>query len=244
MKKKLESELISIAHRILKLKGREDVNKMHAAVAELYQKLSVLKFAHENFEDDIPAIGNNSAFYNMVNKVYAQKVSDSIEIEDKLYVNMDEVEDDGIMEPVMETIKDIVAQMPEEAQKVDELVEAVVAKPQLHKQDLHEIAADFKEMPVFEPADTANDDKQKSLNDRLKSEDLVVGLNDKIAFIKHLFNGDDAIYNKVLSQLNTSGSFEEASNFISTIIKPDFNHWDGKEEYEERFMAIIENKFN
>jgi len=244
MKKKLESELISIAHRILKLKGREDVNKMHAAVAELYQKLSVLKFAHENFEDDIPAIGNNSAFYNMVNKVYAQKVSDSIEIEDKLYVNMDEVEDDGIMEPVMETIKDIVAQMPEEAQKVDELVEAVVAKPQLHKQDLHEIAADFKEMPVFEPADTTSGDKQKSLNDRLKSEDLVVGLNDKIAFIKHLFNGDDAIYNKVLSQLNTSGSFEEASNFISTIIKPDFNHWDGKEEYEERFMAIIENKFN
>ena len=36
MKKKLESELISIAHRILKLKGKEDVVKMHAEVALLY----------------------------------------------------------------------------------------------------------------------------------------------------------------------------------------------------------------
>ena len=50
MKKKIEAELISIAHRILKLKGKEDVLKMHAEVSELYEKLSVLKFAHDNFK--------------------------------------------------------------------------------------------------------------------------------------------------------------------------------------------------
>ena len=53
MKRKLESELMSIAHRILKLKGKEDVNKLYAEVSELYEKLSVLKFAQENFEDKI-----------------------------------------------------------------------------------------------------------------------------------------------------------------------------------------------
>ena len=42
MKKKLESELVSIAHRILKLKGREDIDKMHNEVAKLYEKLTVL----------------------------------------------------------------------------------------------------------------------------------------------------------------------------------------------------------
>jgi hypothetical protein len=45
MKKKLESELMSIAHRILKLKGKEDVIKLHAETSLLYEKLSVLKFA-------------------------------------------------------------------------------------------------------------------------------------------------------------------------------------------------------
>ena len=37
MKRKLEADLISIAHRILKLTGKEDVNKLHAEVAELYE---------------------------------------------------------------------------------------------------------------------------------------------------------------------------------------------------------------
>ena len=45
MKKKLESELVSIAHRILKLKGKEDVLKMHTEISQLYEKISVLKFA-------------------------------------------------------------------------------------------------------------------------------------------------------------------------------------------------------
>ena len=63
MKKKLESELVSIAHRILKLKGREDVDRMHNEVSKLYEKLTVLKFAQENFEDDMPTIGNDSSFF-------------------------------------------------------------------------------------------------------------------------------------------------------------------------------------
>ena len=246
MKKKLESELISIAHRILKLKGREDVNRMHSEVAELYQKLSVLKFVNDHFEDNLPTLGKNSHFYDMVNNVLGKQVSDSIEIEDRIYVNLDEVEDDGIMEPVMEKIKDIVAQMPQEAQKVDEIVEAAVASTEIHKQDFNELVADFTEIPVFEPITESNkqvDDSKKSLNDTLGNVDIVIGLNDKIAFIKHLFNGDGESYTRVISQLNSSASLEEANTLIQNAIKPDYNHWEGKEEYEERFLGIVERKF-
>ena len=94
MKKKLESDLISIAHRILKLKGKEDVLKMHAEVSALYEKLTVLKFAHENFEDDMPTIGSDSSFFGMLDKAFNNTVSDNIEVEDRIYVNLDEVEDD------------------------------------------------------------------------------------------------------------------------------------------------------
>src|SRR5690606_41844470 len=104
MKKKLESELVSIAHRILKLKGKEDVLKMHAEVSVLYEKLSVLKFAHENFEKDIPTIGSDTSFFGMLDEAFNNKISDTIEREDKIYINLDTVEDDGIMEPVMEKI--------------------------------------------------------------------------------------------------------------------------------------------
>jgi hypothetical protein len=247
MKKKLESELISIAHRILKLKGKEDVIKMQSEVAVLYEKLTVLKFAQDNFEEDLPTIGNDSSFFGMLDTAFNNKVSDTIEIEDKVYINLDEVEDDDIMEPVMEKIKDMVAQMPHETQQVDAIFEKATSNNGRFKNDFEEITADFAEIPEFEPIEDAKkreeENAKKSLNDKLKSSDLQIGLNDKIAFIKHLFDGKSEDYERVLSQLNTVSSFKDAATFIKNIVKPDYNNWDGKEEYEERFMEIVENKF-
>lgn len=243
MKKKLESELVSIAHRILKLKGKEDVIKMHEEAKVLFEKLSVLKFAYENFDDQMPTIGNNSSFFGMLDESFNNRISDSIEIEDKIYVNMDEVEDDHIMERGMETIKDMVSQMPDKPEDVDAVVESLTQKNSL-KNDFDTITADFKHMPIFEPVTkTSNGIDKKSLNDKLKSGGIHIGLNDKIAFIKHLFNGKPEDYERVLSQLNTFHSFDEASHFIQKIVKPDYNNWASKEEFEERFMGIIEGKF-
>ena len=81
------------------------------------------------------------------------------------------------------------------------------------------------------------------MNDKLKTKSLTFGLNDKLAFIKHLFDGNNEDFERVVSQINTSSTFEEASTLIQSIIKPDYNHWEGKEEFEERFMEIIQGKF-
>lgn len=245
MKKKLESELISIAHRILKLKGKEDAIKMHAEVSALYEKLSVLKFANENFEDGIPTIGSDSSFFGMLDEAFNNKVSDNIEIEDKIYINLDVIEDDDIMEPVIEKIKDMVAQMPHEAQEIDTIFEEAIPK-QYQKEDLEDITAGFKDTPVFEPVSKVQNgkvDEKKSLNDKLKTRGLNIGLNDKIAFIKHLFDGKSEDYDRVVSQLNTSVTFSDAKRLVEDIIKPDYNNWVDKEELETRFMQIIESKF-
>ncbi|MEH6536734.1 MAG: hypothetical protein V7719_10095 [Psychroserpens sp.] len=240
MKKKLEAELVSIAHRILKLKGKEDVIKLHSEAGALYEKLSVLKFANENFEGDLPTIGGDSSFFGMLDTAFNNKISDNIEIEDKIYVNLDEKEDDHIYEPVMEKIKDMVAQMPQESQQVDDMVETAVAnKPQEHLED---ITAGFEDIPVFEPVSTET--TKKSLNDKLKNGGLNIGLNDKLAFIKHLFNGEIENYERVLSQLKTTNSIKEALHLIHDIVKPDYNNWEGKEEFEERFLSTIERKFD
>ena len=84
--------------------------------------------------------------------------------------------------------------------------------------------------------------KSKSLNDRL-SKTISIGLNDRLAFIRYLFDGNATDYNRVLSQLNTINSWEEAQQFINTMVKPDHQQWEGKEEYEQRFMQIVENRF-
>ena len=111
-------------------------------------------------------------------------------------------------------------------------------------------------MPVFEKkeADDKNEkepssetnisksDKPKSLNDKL-NQGLAIGLNDRLAFIKHLFNNKAEDYTRVLSQITTLSNYSEASSYIKKNVKPEYNNWDDKEEYAERFMDIIEKRF-
>ena len=65
MKKKLEADLVSIAHRILKQKNREELDQLLQETLKLYEKLLVLKFVEERFGDTEPTIGHASAVYKL-----------------------------------------------------------------------------------------------------------------------------------------------------------------------------------
>jgi hypothetical protein len=80
-----------------------------------------------------------------------------------------------------------------------------------------------------------------SLNDRLAQGNIDIGLNDRIAFVKHLFEGSQADFNRVLSQLNTINSVAEAETFLEQVVQPDYN-WDEKEEYVERLLELVRLK--
>lgn len=61
MKRRLEAELISIAHRILKLKNKSELAQLQQETLKLYEKISVLRFVEENFSEVKPTIGYASA---------------------------------------------------------------------------------------------------------------------------------------------------------------------------------------
>jgi len=102
------------------------------------------------------------------------------------------------------------------------------------------ISADYA-AELFEKAEKIEITK-KSLNDKLSQTQLQIGLNDRIAFVKHLFDGNQSDFNRVLSQLNTFTDEAQAKYFINTVVKPDYN-WQNEVEYEERLIALIERKF-
>ena len=109
--------------------------------------------------------------------------------------------------------------------------------------DFRQIGVDYDNLPDFEPLNNRpNEQRPRSVNDRLKSG-ISIGLNDRLAYIKHLFAGNASDYNRVLSQLNTFSDFSEAYKFIQLVVKPDYNNWEGKEQYEDRFVEVIANKF-
>lgn len=93
---------------------------------------------------------------------------------------------------------------------------------------------------IFAPAPAA---EKKSLNDRLAGNVLKFGLNDRIGFVKDLFDGSQEDFNRVVSQLNTLGNLNEAMEFIHTHISGEYG-WDQKEETAARFIAAVEQKFS
>ncbi|GIJ96716.1 hypothetical protein CAPN001_12850 [Capnocytophaga stomatis] len=96
--------------------------------------------------------------------------------------------------------------------------------------------------PVFEKKEEAETAKTPSLNDRL-GKTAQIGLNDRLAFIRQLFFGSESEYNTVVQHINDLQSVEEIALYIEQEIKPIYNHWRGKEDYEERFLGLMLKRF-
>ena len=133
-----------------------------------------------------------------------------------------------IVEPVMEVVPAEEEIPAEPIAEEEPAVAAPVADEAPAQQD------------IFAPAPAA---EKKSLNDRLAGNVLKFGLNDRIGFVKDLFDGSQEDFNRVVSQLNTLGNLNEAMEFIHTHISGEYG-WDQKEETAARFIAAVEQKFS
>lgn len=348
MKKKLEADLISIAHRILKLKNKSDINQLYLETQKLYEKLAVLKFVDENFDTLKPTIGQTeinaeletifdkeeSAIPALIEneaptaeKVIALEESYEPEISEEKPAEVVEAAEPIIAE-IEETVEPVVAKIEEPV--IEETIEPIVAEkvtePEIEKveetkNDAEELSFttvnDLKPIPDFKPAfeleveeikdevkeepktptsiptiqfedfgvnyadaqfvkvdsfeaippaktPSINDFKEEkkeekkietailetpaqpkpvSLNEKL-SRGFHIDLNDRIAFTKNLFGNSTEDYSRVLNQLMTFSSYSEAKEFIENMVKPDYNNWEGKDDYAERFLGIIEKKFS
>ncbi|KAF2509833.1 hypothetical protein [Flavobacterium foetidum] len=347
MKKKLEADLISIAHRILKLKNKSDINQLYLETQKLYEKLAVLKFVDENFEEAKPTIGQSeieSKLETIFEKeeiipteveaetpapspetapeivsepeVVAPKTEESTE-EKVIEANtpeeeVSEIEAESTEETIIHVLED--ESLDEETEEPEEPEESEIAlKQDETKEDENSFRtfSDLKPIPEFKPAfelteepkqveeekkepeskatpipilfedlgvnyadaqfvkvesvkdvppiptiaewkeqkaaETAaakaqSDSKPVTLNEKL-SRGFHIDLNDRIAFTKNLFGNSAEDYSRVLNQLMTFDSYAEVKDFIENMVKPDYNNWEGKDDYAERFMGIIEKKF-
>lgn len=343
MKKKLEADLISIAHRILKLKNKSDINQLYLETQKLYEKLAVLKFVEENFDAVKPTIGQNDIVAELETifekeenpipavieleapaeeKVIALEESYEPEISEEKPAEIVETAEPivevepaieeipepiaaEIEEPAIEEIVEPIAEKAEETEKaIDDLsfttinelkpipdfvpafeleTEPIIeevkeepkketpAQPTIQFEDfgINYAEAEFVKVDSFEavpPVQTPsiNDFKEEkkqeikaetailetpvqpkavSLNEKL-ARGFHIDLNDRIAFTKNLFGNSTEDYSRVLNQLMTFDSYSEAKDFIEDMVKPDYNNWEGKDDYAERFLGIIEKKFS
>ena len=289
MHKKLEADLISLAHSILKMKNKDDVFALKEKSKEIYEKLSLLAFVEEYINETPNLETTKEELLDRVEEALETKENKSIVahdsnkeiiLEEKIVYNLVDEPDavapkndlvdefkEEIAKPIAKVIqptevdkvaeiieqpfdeleeilfsKDEVEEKPKEKEieKVEnEIINDVVKVEERKTMSLEEELKDVISVDVM--ADLFENAQPISLNDKL-AKNIQIGLNDRIAFVKNLFNNQQEDYNRVISQLNTFRSESEAKNFINTMVKPDYN-WDHQEELVNRFMEIIERKF-
>ena len=153
MKRKLEAELISIAHRILKLKNKSELAQLQQETLKLYEKISVLRFVEENFSEVKPTIGYASAEKEVEAIFDAEENVEVIEEEVKAEVNTAtepwaeiEPEEDKVEEteevddfPAEDNVEEVTSEKEEEVEveNADEEEEFVDEEPELIE-DVHE----------------------------------------------------------------------------------------------------------
>lgn len=226
MKKKIKAELVKLATQIITAEDLTEITALYDVSKEMYEKLAVLKYINDNLND----VEINVAKSPIAAKF--EKMANAVLNENKLVPESNPHEED-IMIPGMDTIKDMVLEMPED-KKVDTVLSEFLEKPKYAKNDKELFMPKEDELLTRET---------KSVNDRISNKEIKVDLNNRLAFVKHLFNDSTEDYNRVLSQLNTIDSEERSVSFIVNMVKPDYNNWEGKEDLEQRFMQLIERKF-
>lgn len=252
MKKRLRDEINDLAAQILSGKKGDISVSLKEIARALYERTTLLEFLESRDETDLPVsqkVSLDSKSYREEN--WFKEPEQLPQQENK----------EEIVEPVIEKIKDIVAQMPSDTQQVDTLMEKILPTDKSVKNELDEFAATYQETPIFERKESDNGgetskkpevhitpintprEKLKSINDS-HQKGLSIGLNDRIAFINHLFEGKTEDYTRVISQIETFDFFSEVVLFINDKVKPDYNDWANKDEYSDRFMSILEKSFS
>lgn len=246
MHKKIEAELVNLANGILQMKNRDDVNALHKKTRDIYEKLTVLKFVEENIEKTSNFSDTQEETINTAQQEWVEEV----EFESKMVVEIPEEteEKEVFLEAEMEELFNEGGTIEEETAKNSYSLQ-ISLEEEFKDAISADIATDIferatKENPVIEEKTVAKqDDKQRSLNDVLFKNNIQVGLNDRIAFVNHLFDGSQQDFNRVVSQLNSFKTEEEAKNFINEFVKPDYD-WSAKDEFEQRLIGLIERKFS
>lgn len=184
---------------------------------------------------------------------YDQEKSEEQELNDSQDEDVEAVKDDAVSEGIELTLEDSSVNS-----EVHEEVEDLFSQSEENTNDSSEGDSEIVEpseeetpisledelkdtIAVDVVADLFENAPKKSLNDKIRN-DIQIGLNDRIAFVKNLFGGSQEDFNRVVSQLNSFKTEKEAKKFINKMVKPDYN-WADNEEIEQRFMSIVERKF-
>ena len=108
-------------------------------------------------------------------------------------------------------------------------------------------------MPEEHPGQTVNDILSRNISQQTVAgqfnsrqvKDLkgMISLNDKLLFVRDLFNGYSLAYSEALELLNRFDNFEAADNFLKQNYAAK-NNWADKQDVTDKFYEVLNRRFS
>lgn len=223
MREKVTEQIRQLAEELLEPNHLNDPVQLKLRLRELYEKAVLLEY----LQKETPV----------------QVIQKTEEVHEIMTVSIETTNEEIL---ITEVEPSEISEITSEEEEEDELLPIFIPK-------FDAVIEDFTLKKEFEDAFSLDEaeklleakpvqQKQVSLHDRLSSNTIQVGLNDRIAFVNNLFNFSQSDFNKVLYFLNDCKTKEEAIQYVNYNLKPKYN-WKGKEDLVERLMALIDRKF-
>lgn len=185
---------------------------------------------------------------------------EDLPLEDELVEIVDDDDEDEDLPIIAET--PIAPPVEEEKPFVYE--PAVIIPPVAEEVKPAPVVEEIKAPPVIiaKPVERPKDDDVLTINQKIMAQmaektsytdnlagksvtDLkqAINLNDKLLYIKDLFNGYNLAYSEAIDILNRFKTFDEASRFLSINYSAK-NNWDSKPETVEKFYALLKRRYS
>jgi hypothetical protein len=145
---------------------------------------------------------------------------------------------------------------------VEEPVSRFAPQPQQVLNPAFSSTVDAPTLVQYQPKKEVHEviaEKKESLNDRLKQDKTEVahvlkeapikdlrkgiGINDRFTFVKELFRGDDAFYERSIKTINSFHIFSEAEYWINRELKFKIG-WDDDNQVVKHFYQLVRRRFS
>lgn len=230
-------EVNQIFDRKLSNEEQELVDKLKQTEEEEY-----LPIQEENVETEVAYVVTDKDSYPEADEV-AVELEEEQEKEPFVFIK----EEPPVTVSQSQIVEEQKQPAVEEQERIIEAAAEPAQAPAVQQAVKHEI-------PEIKP--TVEPERPMSLNEMLSAQrgavtsntrpitDLkaAISLNDKMIFIKELFNGYNLAYSEAIEILNRFDSFEAADNFLIKNYA-DKNNWAAKQATVDRLYEILNRKF-
>ena len=217
MQKKVKEELRQLSSRIANNLETDSVDELYESARKLYEKLADLKYIEDKLDHLEVDVSKNEIAQKFEKLANAVMTANSTVPETNPH-------DEDIIIPGMDTIKHMVTEMNTDV-AMDQLFSELLAAGELIND----------EKRVIEGGLAASVLKKQTRS-------FSIGLNDKIALVKNLFDENEDDFQKVIQKIAGLDSEVQALEYIEEKVKSEFN-WDDKPDSEERFKAEVSRAF-